>query len=136
MLFNIPDVFGIYKEMTTIYLMCFILGLVLFICNWYPHQAARLLSSSDHLFEIENDSTFNFSKTKNTRQHLSPYRSKLIAARRAFRCNTCRKQFDDALWEIDHRKPLFLGGSNDDSNLQALCKSCHQIKSSSERRKP
>jgi hypothetical protein len=26
-----------------------------------------------------------------------------------------------------------LGGSNDDSNLQALCKSCHQIKSSSER---
>lgn len=29
--------------------------------------------------------------------------------------------------EIDHIKPLAIGGSNDVENLRPLCKSCHQV---------
>jgi 5-methylcytosine-specific restriction protein A len=30
--------------------------------------------------------------------------------------------------EIDHVKPLHLGGTDDDDNLMPLCKECHSIK--------
>lgn len=33
---------------------------------------------------------------------------------------------------VDHRVPLELGGSNDDSNLDALCHSCHAAKTVAE----
>jgi 5-methylcytosine-specific restriction endonuclease McrA len=35
--------------------------------------------------------------------------------------------------EIDHIVPLHLGGTEDDSNKQPLCKSCHDAKSARER---
>jgi 5-methylcytosine-specific restriction endonuclease McrA len=31
----------------------------------------------------------------------------------------------DYTYEIDHHIPLFKGGSNDISNLIALCRNCH-----------
>jgi 5-methylcytosine-specific restriction protein A len=34
--------------------------------------------------------------------------------------------------EVDHRVPLARGGTNDRSNLQALCKSCHSRKTNRE----
>lgn len=34
--------------------------------------------------------------------------------------------------ELDHIVPLMWGGSNDDSNLQLLCVTCHKIKTSKE----
>jgi len=36
--------------------------------------------------------------------------------------------FDESGYEIDHIKELANGGSNDVPNLQALCKSCHSVK--------
>ena len=108
---------------------------VLIVSIWFPHQAAQILSTSEHLFEAEENPTFNFAKQKKTRPYLSPYRSKIIAAKQNFKCNVCKKQFSDDLWDIDHIIPIFLGGSNSDNNLQALCKKCHQSKSVMERRK-
>lgn len=35
--------------------------------------------------------------------------------------------------EIDHVKPLFQGGADDDDNVQGLCRRCHAIKSAKER---
>jgi 5-methylcytosine-specific restriction protein A len=31
--------------------------------------------------------------------------------------------------EVDHIKPLHKGGTDDESNLQALCVECHKVKS-------
>lgn len=36
--------------------------------------------------------------------------------------------------EVDHVIPLFKGGSNDEDNLQPLCKACHVEKSIAEMR--
>ena len=35
-------------------------------------------------------------------------------------------------FHIDHIKPLSIGGNNDISNLQILCKGCHNSKTRSE----
>lgn len=46
-------------------------------------------------------------------------------------CVRCRRPTTD----VDHIIPRRFGGSEDDSNLQALCSRCHKTKTSRERRK-
>ena len=51
-------------------------------------------------------------------------------------CQSCRKalSFDGkGIWEIDHIKPISLGGITALSNLQVLCIECHEEKSRPER---
>ena len=36
--------------------------------------------------------------------------------------------FDESGYEIDHMSELSISGNNELSNLQALCKSCHTVK--------
>ena len=55
-----------------------------------------------------------------------------IAVRQCYKCAACDKFL--ASFEIDHILPLVSGGSNADSNLQALCKACHAEKTSTEAR--
>jgi 5-methylcytosine-specific restriction endonuclease McrA len=40
------------------------------------------------------------------------------------------ESFDEAGYDIDHITELRNGGSNDISNLQALCPTCHRVKTS------
>ena len=49
-------------------------------------------------------------------------------------CPILDKLFDEAGYDIDHILPLADGGSNDISNLQALCPSCHRVKTARENR--
>ncbi len=46
-----------------------------------------------------------------------------------YACPLSGNPFDEAGYEIDHIIPLSEGGSNDTSNLQALCLMCHRVKS-------
>ena len=46
-------------------------------------------------------------------------------------CNICEKKVTE--FEIDHVRPLASGGTNDMSNLQVLCKTCHREKCESEK---
>ena len=41
------------------------------------------------------------------------------------KCNECDEQIDGR-FEIDHIKPIAQGGTNDEDNLQVLCRSCHK----------
>lgn len=36
--------------------------------------------------------------------------------------------------ELDHRRPLFMGGDSSHANLQVLCRSCHRAKTRAEMR--
>lgn len=49
----------------------------------------------------------------------------------------CRICLDEgrtaATTEVDHKLPLSEGGTNDRSNMQGLCKPCHDAKSAAER---
>ena len=46
-----------------------------------------------------------------------------------YTCPLSGSPFDEAGYEIDHIIPLSDGGSNETSNLQALCLMCHRVKS-------
>ena len=41
------------------------------------------------------------------------------------RCRICKDVLGELRWQCDHRIPLFEGGGNSPSNLQALCANCH-----------
>ena len=68
------------------------------------------------------------------RQYISPLVKKRVAARQRWRCAVCKELLDET-FEIDHIVPLFRGGTNDEINLQALCKRDHTLKSALEQQK-
>ena len=73
----------------------------------------------------------NKSKQK---RYVSPLMKKRIAARQKWLCNLCKGLLDET-FEIEHFRPLFKGSDGDlnhESNLQALCRSCHMKKSAQE----
>lgn len=51
-----------------------------------------------------------------------------LAKRQEFKCANCRSSIKDQ-YEADHIMPLALGGSNEISNIQLLCRSCNRRKS-------
>ena len=70
---------------------------------------------------------------KRLRGHqLTVLRSRLLRASPL--CAHCQREGRIAeATELDHITPLHLGGSNDEANLQGLCRPCHLAKSNAER---
>ncbi len=63
------------------------------------------------------------------RKQFSTVTRNKICAKQKWCCNCCKKLFDD-IYIVDHIVPLFLGGSNEEHNLQSLCPSCDRFKTS------
>lgn len=70
-------------------------------------------------------------KTKQLRK-VSESTKKIVASNQQWRCLMCHNLLDYS-YEIDHNVPLFAGGTNDISNLHALCRNCHGKKTILER---
>ena len=45
-----------------------------------------------------------------------------------YQCPNCKEYFAAEDFDIDHKVPLRLGGTDTDANRQALCKKCNRIK--------
>ncbi|WP_442942108.1 HNH endonuclease [Nonomuraea sp. NBC_00507] len=58
-------------------------------------------------------------------------RRHLVLSRDGHRCYVCHQL---GAGEVDHIVPVARGGTHDMSNLAAICKSCHEIKSAADRR--
>ena len=56
---------------------------------------------------------------------------KRVAASQAWRCSFCQLPLP-ASYQIDHTIALRFGGSNDETNLQAMCPLCHAHKTQTE----
>jgi hypothetical protein len=52
---------------------------------------------------------------------------KTVAAGQKWTCAMCQQMLP-ATFEVDHKIALYLGGTNERSNLQALCPNCHRAK--------
>ena len=81
--------------------------------------------------EEEYDNLINIKKNNNIKtkeeihkRNVSSLTKKMVASNQKWKCGTCRQTLDFT-YEIDHHIPLFKGGSNDVSNLIALCRNCH-----------
>ena len=57
-----------------------------------------------------------------------------VALAHGYRCAGCGCVWVSSRDQIDHIIPLEQGGSNEDSNLQPLCNTCHEAKTSAEAR--
>ena len=68
------------------------------------------------------------------RPFLSNLAKKRVAAQQRWLCGACGKLLDET-FEVDHQRPLWAGGSNDDMNLKALCVPCHRQKTARENSK-
>ena len=72
----------------------------------------------------EYDELKNNCKPKCVKRNVSSLTKKIIASNQSWKCGICNEIMDYA-YEVDHHIPLFKGGSNDVSNLIALCRNCH-----------
>jgi 5-methylcytosine-specific restriction endonuclease McrA len=69
--------------------------------------------------------------TKIKKRCVSETKKKFVASKQQWKCEDCSSQLDHT-FEIDHKLRLEYGGSNDESNLVALCRNCHGKKTASE----
>lgn len=63
-------------------------------------------------------------KSKMHKRNVSSLTKKMVASNQEWKCGSCNQTLDYT-YEIDHHIPLFKGGSNEVSNLIALCRNCH-----------
>lgn len=78
------------------------------------------------------DACFLKAKAQNTcKRQVSPPMKRRVAAQQQYLCGKCNRLLDEH-HEIDHKQPLWNGGTNDRSNLWALCSTCHKDKTAQE----
>ena len=98
--------------------------------SFTKEQVSELINACqvrlDNYFEQRGEAIFNH------RKKLSGYISGTIRyeilKRAKFRCELCGISADKKALEVDHIIPRNNGGSDDESNLQALCYSCNAMK--------
>jgi 5-methylcytosine-specific restriction endonuclease McrA len=66
------------------------------------------------------------------KRSVSGYVKRKVAADQEWKCGHCNSTLDET-YEVDHKIGLFEGGTNDPSNLIALCRNCHGKKTFAER---
>ena len=69
--------------------------------------------------------------SKTHKRSVSETKKKFVASNQQWKCGDCQQQLT-AWFEVDHKKRLDQGGSNDIENLIALCRNCHGKKTSLE----
>jgi len=68
---------------------------------------------------------------KKVKRSVSETKKKFVASMQDWKCGTCSNKLN-AWFEVDHKKRLEYGGTNDVDNLIALCRECHGKKTAME----
>ena len=96
-----------------------------------PTEFQDTLSMAKELL-IHNPAAGLSSGTTKEKRNVTGLMKKKVAASQQWKCGTCGNTLDET-YEVDHKLALFKGGSNDMSNLVALCPHCHRSKTVEER---
>ena len=68
---------------------------------------------------------------KQVKRSVSETKKKYVASTQDWKCGQCKKKLTHT-FEVDHKIRLDQGGSNDVTNLVALCRECHGEKTAME----
>ena len=79
----------------------------------------------------ENVPTMAVVQDKKIKRSVSETKKKYVASMQDWKCGNCREKLN-AWYEIDHKKRLEYGGTNNVDNLVALCRECHGKKTAME----
>lgn len=99
-------------------------------------------TARDKVNQLGQQSNISYTVSPKTRNHhnminreptikrsVSETKKKYVAAQQGWKCNTCSQQLTHT-FQVDHKIDLQFGGSNDVTNLAALCNNCHANKTS------
>jgi hypothetical protein len=107
-----------------------VLGYLYWQMKDQPDQFRDSLDLAKQLL-IHTPGSGSGSSTKEKR-NVTGLMKKKVAAGQAWKCGACAATLDET-YEVDHKLALYKGGSNDESNLVALCPHCHRKKTVEER---
>ena len=91
---------------------------------WFILPILTMYLEKDSISKLFYNSNKKYTSNKVLRSRLNETKKKVVASSQQWSCKHC-KQLLDASYEIDHIIPLYKGGNNDLTNLQALCRNCH-----------
>ena len=89
------------------------------------------ISSSAGLPGFCNERKILSSGKNGTKRSVSETKKKYVASQQDWMCGNCGRKLN-AWFEVDHKTRLEYGGSNEVSNLVALCRECHGEKTAME----
>jgi 5-methylcytosine-specific restriction endonuclease McrA len=95
------------------------------------HKTAKLDEASTSTTSDQESCLLQASSQATCKRQVSPPMKKKVAYEQQYKCGKCSKLLDEH-HEIDHKQPLWNGGTNNRSNLWALCSSCHKNKTAQE----
>jgi hypothetical protein len=104
--------------------------------NKYPQDVNQLMyvamsRANERVIFVYKNSNF---KDNSNRYSFSEMERTAIASSQVYKCNICEIDLEDNReFDVDHITPIANGGKNTLSNLQALCKLCHQEKTKHEK---
>ena len=107
-----------------------IIGYLYWQMNTEPEEFNQTLGLAKQLLTHQGLPSLP-SSTKEKR-NVSGLLKKKIAASQEWKCGNCKSLLDET-YEVDHKKALFQGGTNEPENLVALCPNCHRHKTVEER---
>jgi len=87
-------------------------------------------SQNQYQMSSQEKRLMNSGKTA-TKRSVSETKKKYVASQQGWKCGKCHKQLP-AWFEVDHTIRLEHGGTNEVSNLVALCRDCHGEKTAME----
>lgn len=70
-----------------------------------------------------------FGPKRRKRSYIPEADKRKVRNRQKYKCAKCKRSLTSIPIHYDHKKPIANGGSNSLRNIQALCPTCHQIKS-------
>ena len=124
--------------MVAIHMFLLFVFVCMLVCTWVagarPDLAPSVLSFWDgfvpHAADPEPPTPQAIRRSARTspgttqRKRLTPLQKKKVGAWAHWRCQLCGGELTYT-YEVDHIRPVSRGGTNDFSNLRALCRECH-----------
>lgn len=108
-------------------------GVLVILYIWYSAKESPegFQTTMDFAKQFMKDAG-SYSGTTKEKRNVTNLMKKKVAADQKWICGNCQTTLDET-FEVDHRVALFQGGTNDMSNLVALCPNCHRKKTMAER---
>lgn len=107
-----------------------IIGYLYWQMNTEPEEFNQTLGLAKQL--LTHQGLPSLSSSTKEKRNVSGLLKKKIAASQEWKCGNCKSLLDET-YEVDHKKALFQGGTNEPENLVALCPNCHRHKTVEER---
>lgn len=101
--------------------------------SYFQNTASGQAMPMNHRVNLINPKNFMTQPQRGSRnvgggtrhkRNVSESKKKYIASTQKWSCAHCQQLLDNT-YEVDHVIPLYKGGTNDLTNLEALCRNCH-----------